>query len=144
LKAKLAFGILMLACTSVAGNGSCPVGPNASAVILKTISPDQRVNPLEKATDFRQKYRPGNFESCILNEKSGCNVKILTSHNLPVQGHWELMPASIANLIDLSISKSDFTGCIIIDIQKTFYLAFPHPQPERTIAAFIRNGILRF
>lgn len=143
MKAKSALGILILSFAAVAGILSCPIQQKEKPVILKTSALNPGLKCSENAARLKQDCRLNAFELCITEDKTAPDFAGLTPHSHSRQERMELMPATIANLIDFSLSKCESKSCVIIETRETIYLAFPHPMPQRTIAAFIRNGILK-
>lgn len=97
----------------------------------------------EREIHINQPDHQVHFEFRI-NEVNGHNsINELTTRGDSPYAQIELQPAAVANLNDFSFSKSELTGSVIIVIQPAIFINQPHPLPERTINAFIRNGILQ-
>lgn len=144
MKPKFAFGILLLTCVAVAGRASCPIAKPLSPVASKTTCVISQVKHQEITTLPNQSCDIDDYELRAEEDKPGSAFKEKPFRSHSPQEQKVLQPAGLTSALDLSFSDPELENYIIIDFRHPEYVFFPRPLPDLSLAAFIRNGILRF
>ena len=139
MKANLAFGILLLACSSLSGMASSPV----SEINLRTISMGKCVNSIESESHQQQNANLRIFESSVEEDKSVSKFKEKPFRSHSQQEQSKLQPAELSTPVDFNFLNAESPNCILSDTRYTAYIEFHHPQPAYILIAFIRNCILQ-